>query len=102
MNKVTKIGLNLVQKLRLDGAILGLLNKKVINEFMLKHCWQHRGYQHFYKRYLLWREIMVQNKIDLIGKKILEVGAGASIGLGYFFLNQGFGSWTASDFFRIC
>ena len=100
MNRATKIGLNLIQKLKLDRVMLVLLNKKRINEFMLKHCWQHKKYKHFYKKYLAFREIVVKNKIDLSGKKILEVGSGASIGLGYFFINQGLKLWTASDFFQ--
>lgn len=100
MNFATKLGLNLMQRARLDNAIIGLLNKKHINRLMLRHCWQHKGYKHFYKKYLSWREILEKNQVNLAGKKILEVGSGASLGLAYFFLNQGYVSWLASDFFQ--
>lgn len=100
MNFATKLGLNLMQKAKLDKAIIGLLNKKSLNQLMLRHCWQHKGYKHFYKKYLSWREILEKNQINLAGKKILEAGSGASLGMAYFFLNQGYGSWLASDFFQ--
>jgi hypothetical protein len=100
MNRITKIGLSLAQRLKLDRVLLSLARKNGINKFLLKHCWQHKGYKHFYKRYLAWQEIFSENKIDLSEKIILEVGAGASVGLGYFFLKQGFKLWLASDFFQ--
>ena len=100
MNRITKTGLNITQKLKLDQTAISLLNRRRINQFMLKHCWQRKGYKHFYKKYLIWHKIFEKNQINLAGKKILEVGSGASLGLGYFFFNQNYGSWLASDFYQ--
>lgn len=100
MNRITKIGLEITQRLKLDQAAIRLLNKKRINQFMLKCCWQHKSYGYFYQKYLVWREIFEKNNINLSDKKVLEVGSGASLGLGYFFLNHGYKSWLASDFYQ--
>lgn len=100
MNRLTKIGLNFLQRAKLDNFLISLLNKKNINSLMLKYCWQQKGYDRYYRKYLAWNEIMKKNNISLAAKSILEVGSGASLGLGYFFLDKNFKDWTASDYYR--
>ncbi len=100
MNQLTKFSLNLMQKARLDYFIIRLINKKSVNHLMLKYCWQNKNYDYFYQKYSFWQEVFKKNSIDLTEKAILEVGSGASIGLGYFFLKHGYKSWLATDFFQ--
>lgn len=97
MTPTTKRLLNLVQKLGGDSFLLrastipgvrNLINRLAWNRQTLAHCRDIHG--RFATR-------LDRNGITLPGKDILEIGAGNSIGMGYFFARHGYSSWTSSD-----
>jgi ubiquinone/menaquinone biosynthesis C-methylase UbiE len=100
MNSLTKLGLNLLQQTKLDKFAIKALNNKFFNPIMFRYCWQQRNYGSFLKQYEQWREKLEKNSVFLKDKKILEIGSGGSIGLGYFFLKHDFKLWVSSDFYQ--
>lgn len=100
MNYLTKFGLNLLQKAKLDYFIIRALNNGVCNPLLLKYCWQTRNYFSFYEQHEEWKKKLGKSNITFKDKRILEVGAGGSIGLGYFFLPENFKFWLATDAFQ--
>ncbi|MFA6551798.1 MAG: class I SAM-dependent methyltransferase [Patescibacteria group bacterium] len=100
MNNLTKLGLNLLQQARLDRLAIKALNNKFFNPLMFKYCWQERNYESFLTQYRQWREKLEKNGVSLKAKKILEIGSGGSIGLGYFFLKHDFKLWASSDLYQ--
>lgn len=100
MNCLTKLGLNLLQKTKLDYFTIRALNNKICNPLLLKYCWQVRDYHSFYGQYKEWEERLKKNGITFKDKRILDFGAGGSIGLGYFFLKADFEFWLAVDLYN--
>ena len=70
--------------------------------FLTKFAWDHESYEHCKGRYLILKSKIEQCNIDIQfrDKCILEIGAGNSIGLGYFFLKENYKNWIASDLDR--
>lgn len=100
MTKTTKLLLNWLQKTHLDYPTLILLNNKIINHFLLAYGWQIQDAASFELQFKDWEEKLKQAGINLTNKNVLEVGAGGSVGVGYFFLNKGVSKWVASDVFH--
>lgn len=97
MNYITKCGLNLLQKTKLDYFTIRALNNRICNPLLLKYCWQKRNYLSYYEQYQEWIKKIEKNKIFFKDKRILDVGAGGSIGLGYFFLKDDYKYWLSTD-----
>lgn len=97
MNYFTQVGLDLLQKAKLDNITIKAFNNRVCNSLLLKCCWQKRGYVSYYKQYQEWKEKLEKNSITFKDKKVLEIGAGSSIGIGYFFLADNFKFWLGTD-----
>lgn len=100
MNIITKLGLNLLQRARLDRLAIRTLNNKFFNPVMLKYCWQKRDYASFFEQYRDWKKKLDENGISFKDKRILEIGAGSSVGLGYFFLADDFKFWLSTDLYN--
>lgn len=100
MNIITKLGLNLLQRAKLDKLTIKALNNKFFNSAMLKYCWQKRDYASFFEQYRDWKKKLDENGISFKNKKILEIGAGSSVGLGYFFLADDFNFWLSTDLYN--
>jgi len=100
MNIITKFGLNLLQRARLDRLTIKTLNNKFFNSVMLKYCWQKRDYASFFEQYRDWKKKLDGNNISFKDKRILEIGAGSSVGLGYFFLADDFNFWLSTDLYN--
>lgn len=99
MHKLIKLGLNLVQEFGLDEPMIKMSRSKLLKHAVNKYGWHHEGYKHVSELYDYLRAQIERSGRDVSfkDKSILEIGAGNSIGLGYFFFNEGYRSWTASD-----
>ena len=94
-----RLGLHLVQKVGLDVPMIKISRNKFLRDAIFKYGWHHEGYNEAKWGYDYLRSKMSESgrHICFRDKSILEIGAGNSIGLGYFFFNEGYRSWTASD-----
>lgn len=97
MKHLTQLGLNLLQKAKLDYFTIKALNNRICNPLLLKYGWQKRDYLSYYEQYRVWREKLEKGGVDFKDKKILDAGSGGSIGLGYFFLTDDFKFWLSAD-----
>jgi hypothetical protein len=99
MHALLKSGLNLVQKAGLDETMIRISGSNFVKDAIFKFGWHHEGYDHVRRRYEYLRSKLEKGgaHVSFIDKNILEIGAGNSVGLGYFFFNEGYRSWTASD-----
>lgn len=99
MTPTTKKLFNLAQKFGADRLLLQTSKLPGLREVINRLAWHGQSVAHcrdIYGRFLTRLE---RNGIDVAGADILEVGAGNSIGMGYFFAKHGIASWTASDSF---
>lgn len=97
MNYLTQFGLNLLQKANMDYLVVKALNNRIFSPLLLKYGWQKRDYLSYCEQYQVWQEKLEKNSVTFKDKKILEVGSGGSIGLGYFFLSDNFRFWLSTD-----
>lgn len=97
MKHLTQLGLNLLQKAKLDYLAVKALNNRICNPLILKYGWQKRDYLSYYEQYQVWREKLKSHGVAFKDKKILDAGSGGSIGLGYFFLKDDFKFWLSAD-----
>jgi hypothetical protein len=88
--------LNLINKLKLEKIMIRLST----NKYFKKNFWDFGGYNHYENIYQGYKELLKKGNIKLKNKKILEIGSGNSIGVGYFFTNEDYSEWWASDFNR--
>ncbi len=100
MTNTTKGVLNLVQVVGLDELMIRILKHPKLKKLMLSHAWDRRHYHSFLDQYKIWRQLLIDCGINLAGRRVLDIGAGGSIGLGYFFWSDGIQSWTATDYFK--
>lgn len=102
MHKSTRMMLNFIQKVGFDEFMIRMTGVPFINRYISKYAWQHESYEHCRARSEYLRDLISKygDDIDLKNKNILEIGSGNSIGIGYFFFNDGYNSWTASDYSR--
>lgn len=97
MTKKTRISLNLLQKIGLDYWLIRLVNNRFVNPILLTHGWDVQTAEIYHQQYEIWKDKLVEVGVTFKGKDILEIGAGGSIGLGYFFFDNNYRSWWSSD-----
>ena len=97
MRPVVKQALNLIQKLGAERVLLHLSRLPVLRTSASAFAWQSQSFDHCLVIYTRFAQRLERNSVTLDDKDILEIGAGNSIGIGYFFARHGFKSWTASD-----
>ena len=97
LTPTTKKVLNVAQKVGADRLLLRASKLPGLRDVINRLAWHGQSVAHcrdIYGRFLTRLE---RNGIDVAGADILEIGAGNSIGMGYFFAAHGIASWTASD-----
>lgn len=92
----TRQALNLISKLKLEKIMIRLS----ANKYFKNNFWDLGGYDHYESIYQGYKKLLKKGNIKLKNKRILEVGSGNSIGTGYFFINEDYLEWWASDFNR--
>ena len=99
MHKITRLGLDAVQKIGLDHLMVRVSGSKLAKDLIFRYGWHHESYDHCKKRYRYLKTRLEKSGEDISfkGKSVLEIGSGNSIGLGYFLFNEGYSDWTASD-----
>ncbi len=100
MKKLTRFLLNFIQKLGLDIFMIKISKNKYLRKLLLRVSWDDANYNYFENIYTKYNNLLSKYKVNIKNKNILEVGAGSSIGAGYFFLDKGYNLWIASDPFR--
>jgi len=96
LNKIFKNVLKLIKLINAEKYIYLLAKNKYFLIF-LNSKWEKKDYFYFKKIFNDFNKFFKKNHIIFKNKKILEVGSGGSIGMGYFFLKSNIDSWCASD-----
>lgn len=97
MTPTTKKLLNVAQQVGADRLLLRASRLPGLRQAINRLAWHGQSVAHCRDIYGRFRARLERNGIAVAGADILEVGAGNSIGMGYFFARHGIGSWTASD-----
>lgn len=97
MTPNTKRLLNLAQKLGVDSLLLRVSTLPGLRPLINRIAWNRQSLAHCDGIYHRFMKRIDRHGIALASKSILEIGAGNSIGIGYFFARHGISRWTASD-----
>lgn len=99
MKKIIRKGLDWTQKLGLDELMIQVSKIQFLRKTAYQYGWQHESFSRCRVRAAYLQRQIAESQVGFRfeGKDVLEIGAGTSIGIGYFLYNEGYRSWTASD-----
>lgn len=97
MKTPVKKALALVQKLGLDPLLIRLSKAGPIRHQVMARCWEKRDYQSFVGQYARWKAMLDEAGVSVKDLRVLEIGSGGVVGVGYFFLHDGAARWVSSD-----
>jgi SAM-dependent methyltransferase len=99
MKSLTKRMLRAIQQLHLDETMIRASRLPLVRN-VATSGWDDRSKELYATLHDTYKRILEKNHVSLRGKNVLEIGAGASMGAGFFFVDEPFNAWIASDLSR--